>query len=70
VAAVCGVAPVKLVRSFLAGDTAGVGTVTGVENRHIQTLFEHIIERRQEEEFLGLQSLELPMALGGVPRAR
>ncbi|WP_099344252.1 MULTISPECIES: AAA family ATPase [unclassified Actinoplanes] len=51
--------PVKLIRSFLDDDAEGVSKVTGVESRHIQTLFEHVIERHQEEEFLGLQSLEL-----------
>ncbi|MGN9889829.1 Nuclease sbcCD subunit C [Micromonospora sp. L31] len=51
--------PVKLVRSFLAGDVDGVCAATGVEHKHIETLFEHVTEKGTIEDFLLLQTLDL-----------
>ncbi|MER7444573.1 AAA family ATPase [Micromonospora avicenniae] len=51
--------PVKLVRSFLAGDIDGVCAATGVEHKHVETLFEHVTERGTVEDFLQLQTLDL-----------
>ncbi|QSB14600.1 hypothetical protein JQS43_24545 [Natronosporangium hydrolyticum] len=51
--------PVKLVRSFLAGDIDGVCAATDVERKHIETLFEHVIEKGTIEDFLQLQTLDL-----------
>lgn len=51
--------PVKLVRSFLAGDVDGVCAATGVERKHIETLFEHVTEKGTIEDFLRMQTLDL-----------
>ncbi|MBU8855752.1 MULTISPECIES: Nuclease sbcCD subunit C [unclassified Micromonospora] len=51
--------PVKLVRSFLAGDVDGVCAATGVERKHIETLFEHVTEKGTIEDFLQMQTLDL-----------
>lgn len=51
--------PVKLVRSFLAKDIEGVSLATGVERKHVETLFDHLGEMDSIEEFLGLQELDL-----------
>ncbi len=51
--------PVKLVRSFLAADAKSVSDATGIELRHVETLFEHIAERTMIEEFLTLQTIDL-----------
>ncbi|MEU8214912.1 AAA family ATPase [Micromonospora taraxaci] len=51
--------PVKLVRSFLNGDVDGVCAATGVERKHIETLFEHVTERGLIEDLLQMQTLDL-----------
>lgn len=51
--------PVKLVRSFLAGEVDGVYAATGVERKHIETLFEHVTEDGAIEDVLRMQALDL-----------
>lgn len=52
--------PVKLVRSFLGNDIDGVCAATSVERKHVETLFEHVKEKKGAlEDFLTMQALDL-----------
>lgn len=56
--------PIKLVRSFLAGDTTSVAEATGVPAARVQVLFDHVLDRPLTEEFLDLQFVETDDTLG------